>query len=38
MRKHNKGKRGTYGKKQGQHSKEYAIKNLLNWTKLTTSF
>ena len=27
--KHNKGKRGTYGKKQGQHSKESAIKNLL---------
>jgi hypothetical protein len=27
--KHNKGKRGTYGKKRGQHSKESAIKNLL---------
>ena len=38
MGKHNKGKRGTYGKKWGQHSKEYEIKNLLIWTKLTTSF
>ena len=27
--KHNKVKRGTYGKKRGQHSKESAIKNLL---------
>ena len=28
-RKYNKGKKGTYGKKRGQHSKESAIKNLL---------
>jgi hypothetical protein len=28
-RKHIKGKRGTYGKNQGQHSKESTIKNLL---------
>jgi hypothetical protein len=28
----------TYGKKGGQLSKEFAIKNLLNWTKLATSF
>ena len=28
-RKHNKGKRGTFGKKRGQHSKKSAIKNLL---------
>ena len=31
-------RRGTYGKKWGQHSKESEIKNILNWTKLAISF
>ena len=29
---------GTYGKKRGQHSKESAIKNLISWANLATSF